>query len=172
MTTARVTLLSSCGMSLNMFLMVFYSWCWDVTWLSLGDSISLWFSVCLGKYPGRALLQLAFEDGTLWTPDVGNCLLPTRTAIWGCAVHFLKWLFLTRRTTPHCWQPSVEQISLELVEITGSKGRSQRLSFFSHFSLSLIFIQVTGICLTYLKEHVTKQSSNIFTMKTQWGNQT
>lgn len=83
-------------------------------------------SVCLGKYPGRALLQLAFEDGTLWTPDVGNCLLPTRTAIWGCAVHFLKWLFLTRRTTPHCWQPSVEQISLELVEITGSKGRSQR----------------------------------------------
>lgn len=29
-------------------------------------------SVCLGKYPGRALLQLAFEDGTLWTPDVGN----------------------------------------------------------------------------------------------------
>lgn len=167
MTTARLTLLSSCQMSLNVFLMIFCSWCGDVTWLSLGDSIFIWF--CLPWKITRQSTAPARHRFWRWHPLDSSAVTPkhplgaVQSSFWSDSSSLGGGLLTTQGRI---------DFSKELVEITGSKGRSQGRysSFYSPFSLSLIFIQVTGTCLTYFREHITEQSSNIFIMKTKWGN--
>lgn len=73
MTTARVTLLYSCWMSLNVFLMLFYFWCGDVTWLS--------YVFCLPWKVARQGTAPAGHGFSRWhTLDSSACYPPEHTS--------------------------------------------------------------------------------------------
>lgn len=120
MTTARLTLLSSCWMSLNVFLMVFYSWCGDVTWLSLGDSISIRF--CLPWKITRQSTAPAGRSFWRWHPLDSSAVTPKHPL---GAVQSIFWSDSSSLGGGLLTTQCRIDFSKELVEITGSKGRSQ-----------------------------------------------
>lgn len=128
--------------------------------MSTGDSIPITF--CLPKKGGKQTplcLGIAFEDGTLWIRSA----VYQREHPYGA----VQYIFLSGSSSVGVGLLTTQHrigFVKELIEITDSKGRSygDTLPFFLVLNPNLIFIQVTGTRLPYLKNVLKNEAATFF----------